>query len=230
MVLRSPKDRPNLIKNIPGTNFFAQNIFCIGRNYAEHAKELNNPIPTSPVVFIKPNSSLCFDGENLILPTQSNRVDHEVEIVLVIGKKGKNILVPNAHEYISHLGIGLDFTARDLQDKAKDKSLPWSIAKGFDTFAGIGHFQVFDGNVLQLSNLQFHLAVNGEIKQKGNSQNMLFSIPQIVSYLSTIFTLSPGDIIFTGTPEGVGVLKKGDSLEAVLEGYSTLSLGVVSVE
>jgi 2-keto-4-pentenoate hydratase/2-oxohepta-3-ene-1,7-dioic acid hydratase in catechol pathway len=219
-----------LIKNIPGTNFFAQNIFCIGRNYAEHAKELNNPIPTSPVVFLKPNSALCFEGENLIIPKQSSRVDHEVEIVLVIKKTGKNIPESKAHEYISHLGIGLDFTARDLQDKAKEKSLPWSIAKGFDTFAAIGQFQIFDGDVTKLSNLHFKLSVNGEVKQIGNSQNMIFAIPQIVSYLSTIFTLSPGDLVFTGTPEGVGVLKKGDKLEAILEGYSSLSLGVANAE
>lgn len=224
------KDKPSLIKNIPGTNFYAQNIFCIGRNYAEHAKELNNPIPTSPVVFIKPNSSLCFNGENLILPSQSKRVDHEVEIVLIIKKTGKNISVSNAHEYISHLGIGLDFTARDLQDKAKEKALPWSIAKGFDTFAAIGHFHVFDGDETKLSNLKFNLSVNGEIRQTGNSQNMIFSIPQIISYLSTIFTLSPGDLIFTGTPEGVGVLKEGDKLEALLDGYSSLSLGVINAE
>lgn len=213
-------------KNIPGTSLSVQNIFCIGRNYAEHAKELNNPIPSAPVVFIKPTSSICYDGENIVLPYQSQRVDHEVEIVVVIGKAGKNIPESYAVEYISHIGIGLDITARDLQDKAKEKSLPWSIAKGFDTFAAISSFIPFKGDAETLKNLNFQLEVNGEIRQKGNSINMIFSIPAIVSYLSSIFTLSEGDLIFTGTPEGVGVLKVGESLKASLTNGPTLSLGV----
>lgn len=219
---------------IPGTPFYPRNIFCIGRNYAEHAKELGNAIPSSPVVFIKPTSSLCFNGGNLILPKQSNRVDHEVEIVLVVGKTGKNINLEASEDYISHIGLGLDFTARDLQDKAKEKSLPWSIAKGFDTFAAISHFHAFDKTKINLQNLAFNLSVNGEVRQSSNSQNMIFSIPQIVTYLSTIFTLAPGDIIFTGTPEGVGILKSGDKLEGSLavtsEAICSLSLGVLSAE
>lgn len=217
-------------KIIPGTDLFVQNIFCIGRNYAEHAKELNNPIPSAPVVFMKPTSSLCFDGENLILPKMSNRVDHEVEVVLVIGKSGKNIPVDEASKYISHLGIGLDFTARDLQDKAKEKALPWAVAKGFDTFAAVGNFVAFNGSAVELEKLHFQLEVNGELKQKGHTGNMLFPITTIVSYLSSIFTLSEGDLIFTGTPEGVGVLKAGDRLLARLEGFNTLSLGVRAEE
>lgn len=215
---------------LPGTRLFAQNIFCIGRNYAEHAKELNNPIPTSPVVFTKPTSSLCFDGENLVLPKMSKRVDHEVEVVLLIGKTGKNISIDEAHQYISHLSVGLDFTARDLQDKAKEKSLPWAIAKGFDTFAAVGDFKAFPGNADDLKNLHFQLEVNGEIKQRGCTEEMIFPIVNIVSYLSSIFTLSEGDLIFTGTPVGVGVLKAGDKLHAKLEGFSTLSLGVQNEE
>ena len=213
-------------KKIPGTNLEVENIFCIGRNYAEHAKELNNPIPTSPVVFIKPTSSVCYSGENLMLPTTSNRVDHEVEIVLVIGKGGKNISPNDAIKHISHLGIGLDFTARDLQDKAKEKSLPWSIAKGFDTFAAIGEFTPFSGSADELKNLTFTLEVNGEIRQKGTSENMIFSIPALVSYLSSVFTLSEGDLIFTGTPEGVGVLKEGDQIKALLGNGKPLLLSV----
>ena len=212
--------------SIPGTNLKFQNIFCIGRNYSEHAKELNNPIPTSPVVFIKPTSSLCFSGDHLIIPAQSNRVDHEVEIVVVIGKKGKDISESEASEYISHIGIGLDFTARDLQDKAKEKALPWSIAKGFDTFAAVGQFIKFNGNPEILKNINFSLEVNGEKRQVGKTSDMIFSIPNLVSFLSTIFTLSPGDIIFTGTPSGVGPLNEGDKLVAYLEGISSLSLGV----
>lgn len=215
--------------SIPGTNLKFQNIFCIGRNYSEHAKELNNPIPESPVVFIKPTSSLCFSGEDLIIPAQSNRVDHEVEIVVVIGKKGKNIEESSASEYISHIGIGLDFTARDLQDTAKEKALPWSIAKGFDTFAAVGQFIKFNGNPEILKNINFSLEVNGEKRQTGKTSDMIFPITNLVSYLSTIFTLSPGDIIFTGTPSGVGPLKEGDILKAYLEGIPSLSLGVKKV-
>ena len=216
-----------MIKKIPGTTFTVQNIFCIGRNYAEHAKELNNPIPTSPVVFIKPTSSICYDKENLFIPSQSKRVDHEVEIVIVIGKDGKNIPESEASEYISHIGVGLDITARDLQDKAKEKSLPWSIAKGFDTFAAISHFYPYDGNIEKLSNISFNLEVNGELRQSGNSKNMLFSIPAIIAYLSTIYTLSEGDLIFTGTPEGIAPLNSGDIVRAQIEDWSTLLLGVV---
>lgn len=217
-------------KMIPGTNFSVQNIFCIGRNYVEHAKELNNPVPSSPVVFMKPTSSLCYSGENLIIPKLSSRVDHEVEIVLVVGKKGKNIPESDAHNYISHLGIGLDFTARDLQDKAKEKSLPWTIAKGFDTFAAIGNFNAFKGDASELESISFQLEVNGEVKQKGSTANMIFPIVSLVSYLSTIFTLSEGDLIFTGTPSGVGALKQGDKLLATMAGGQNLSLGVLKEE
>ncbi|MEA9355016.1 fumarylacetoacetate hydrolase family protein [Bacteriovorax sp. PP10] len=213
-------------KKIPGTDLNVQNIFCIGRNYVEHAKELNNPVPASPVVFTKPTSSICYDGENLIIPAQSQRVDHEVEIVVVIGKTGKNIPESSAVDYISHIGIGLDFTARDLQDKAKEKSLPWSIAKGFDTFAAISSFVPFKGDAETLKNLTFQLEVNGEIRQKGDAKNMIFPIPTIVSYLSSIFTLTEGDLIFTGTPEGVGIVKAGEILKATLTNGPTLSLGV----
>lgn len=208
-------------KKIPGTPFFVQNIFCIGRNYVEHAKELNNPVPTSPVVFLKPSSSICYDGDNLILPKQSNRVDHEVEIVLVVGKTAKNISPEEALGCVTHMGIGLDFTARDLQDQAKEKGLPWSIAKGFDTFSGISSFVPFENR-----ELSFSLEVNGEIRQEGTTQNMIFPIAHLVSYLSSVFTLSPGDLIFTGTPKGVAGLLEGDRILARLEDKVSLSLGV----
>ena len=217
-------------KIIPGTNLKVQNIFCIGRNYTEHIKELNNSVPSAPVVFIKPTSSICYDGGNLILPAQSKHVDHEVELVIAIGVSGKNISESNALNYISHIGIGLDFTARDLQDKAKEKSLPWSVAKGFDTFAAISTFVPFDGSEAELNNLAFQLEVNGEIRQKGNSKNMIFSIPAIVSYLSSIFTLSEGDLIFTGTPAGVGIVREGEILKASMTNGPTLTLGVQNAQ
>lgn len=217
-------------KQLHGTNLKLQNIFCIGRNYSEHAKELNNPVPTTPVVFIKPTSSICYDGENIILPKQSSNVHHELEIVVVIGKSGKNISESEAHKYISHIGVGLDLTARDLQDKAKEKSLPWTISKGFDTFSAVSSFAAFDGKVETLSNIDFELKINDEIRQSGNTSGMIFSIPYIVSYLSNIFTLSPGDIIYTGTPAGVGPLKAGDKIEARIKDSVTLSLGVQNAQ
>jgi len=217
-------------KALHGTNLKLQNIFCIGRNYSEHAKELNNPVPTTPVVFTKPTSAVCYDGENIILPTQSNSVHHEVEVVVVIGKSGKNINESEAHKYISHVGVGLDLTARDLQDVAKAKSLPWSVCKGFDTFAALSNFVVFDGKVETLNNIDFELKINDEIRQTGNTSEMIFSIPYIVSYLSTVFTLSPGDIIYTGTPAGVGQLKAGDKLIAQIKDSVTLSLGVQNAQ
>lgn len=217
-------------KTLHGTNLKLQNIFCIGRNYSEHAKELNNPVPTSPVVFIKPTSSVCYDGENIILPKQSSSVHHELEVVVVIGKNGKNIAESEAHKHISHIGVGLDLTARDLQDKAKEKSLPWTISKGFDTFSALSSFTAFDGKPETLSNIDFELKINGEVRQSGNTNGMIFSIPYIVSYLSTIFTLSPGDIIYTGTPAGVGPLKAGDKIEAKIKDSVTLSLGVQNAQ
>ncbi len=212
-----------MTKKIPGTDLTVQNIFCIGRNYSEHAKELNNPVPTSPVVFIKPTSSICYSGENLIIPSQSSRVDHEIEVVLVVGLGGKNISELEAHKHISHVGVGLDFTARDLQDKAKEKGLPWSIAKGFDTFSAIGNFEKIE----TLSG-EFHLElkINGEVRQKGHTGEMIFSLASLVSFLSGIFTLSPGDLIFTGTPAGVGPLNPGDKIEAKIAGHQSLLLGV----
>lgn len=210
-------------KIIPGTDLTVQNIFCIGRNYSEHAKELNNPVPTSPVVFIKPTSSICYSGENLIIPSQSSRVDHEIEVVIVVGATGKNIPEQEVHKYISHVGVGLDFTARDLQDKAKEKGLPWSIAKGFDTFAAIGHFEKMESLA---TDFHIELKVNGEVRQKGHTGEMIFSLASLVAYLSGVFTLNPGDLIFTGTPAGVGPLSAGDKIEAKIQGHRSLLLGV----
>jgi 2-keto-4-pentenoate hydratase/2-oxohepta-3-ene-1,7-dioic acid hydratase in catechol pathway len=217
-------------KQLHGTNLKLQNIFCIGRNYSEHAKELNNPVPTTPVVFLKPTSSVCYDGENIILPKQSSCVHHELEVIVVIGKNGKNISESEAHTHISHIGVGLDLTARDLQDMAKEKKLPWTISKGFDTFSAMSAFAPFDGKIETLKNIDFELKINNEIRQVGNTSGMIFSIPYIVSYLSTVFTLSPGDIIYTGTPAGVGPLKAGDIVVAKMKDSVTLSLGVQNAQ
>jgi 2-keto-4-pentenoate hydratase/2-oxohepta-3-ene-1,7-dioic acid hydratase in catechol pathway len=202
-------------------------IYCIGRNYAAHARELNNPVPGEPVVFIKPASSIVSDGASIVIPPQSNDVHYEAELVLSIGKMGKNIPVDEAMSYVSGYALGLDITARDLQQIAKDKSLPWSVAKGFDTFAPLSHF--VDTSVLPDPDaIEYTLDINGERRQHGMTSHMLFPIPFLVHYLSGIFTLYPGDIIYTGTPEGVGKLNIGDKLHVTLSGTDlTLSVDVV---
>lgn len=190
-------------------------IFCVGRNYAAHATELNNPVPSSPLIFTKPVTALTFDGGSINLPSQSNDVHYEVEVVALIGKPGKNIQPAEALTHVAGYGIGIDVTARDIQQKAKEKSHPWAIAKGFDTFAPISTF-ISPDKVGDPADLSFHLAINGETRQVGNTGDMLFPLPQLISYLSSIFTLTPGDLIFSGTPEGVGKLFPDDRLHAVL--------------
>lgn len=205
-----------------------RNIFCIGRNYAAHAKELGNAIPEEPVVFLKPVSSLCLSGGTILLPSQSKRVDHEVEIVVVIKKGGRNISVNTALDHVAGYAVGIDVTARDLQEKAKKASLPWTLAKGFDTFSVIGPF-VDATLVPNPSELALELKVNGELRQKGIANQMLFSIPELISWLSRHFTLSSGDLIYTGTPPGVGPLNDGDQVAASLSvAGATLNVSVAS--
>jgi 2-keto-4-pentenoate hydratase/2-oxohepta-3-ene-1,7-dioic acid hydratase in catechol pathway len=209
---------------IPGTSLEVENIFCIGRNYAEHTKELGNPVPVEPVVFLKPTSSICYNDGKLLLPKQSSRVDHEVEIVIAIGKSGRDLNEKTAIDVIEAIGVGIDFTARDLQDQAKEKALPWTVSKGFDSFAAISSFVACPKDPAKLANLHFTLHVNGVLKQTGHSAEMLNSIPKIVAYLSGIFTLSPGDLIFTGTPKGVSPIQAGDKMLAKLEDWTELNI------
>lgn len=190
-------------------------IFCIGRNYLEHARELNNPVPKNPVIFIKPITSVIYSDDTIILPPESHDVHFETEIVVAIGKGGKNISTDEALSHIDGYGIGIDVTARDLQQQAKEKSLPWAIAKGFDTFAPISNF-IEATQVPDISNLAFNLRINGETRQEGNTSDMIFPIPTLISRVSNYFMLNPGDLIFTGTPQGVGPLYSGDILEATL--------------
>jgi 2-keto-4-pentenoate hydratase/2-oxohepta-3-ene-1,7-dioic acid hydratase in catechol pathway len=212
--------------SIPGTDLTPRSIYCIGRNYIEHAKELDNPVPSSPLVFLKPQSALCFNGDEIIIPEQSSDVHHEVEIVVAISKSGKNISEEAAQDYIAGIGIGIDFTARDIQHKAKQSGNPWTIAKGFDTFAPISTFLPLN-EIEDLNDIELSLSVNGVTKQVGNSSQMIFSIPFLISYLSEIFTLHPGDLIFTGTPSGVSQVKAGDKIEATLGNkFTTLSVSV----
>ncbi|QHT70154.1 fumarylacetoacetate hydrolase family protein [Rhodocytophaga rosea] len=200
-------------------------IFAIGRNYAEHIKELNNERPDEPVIFTKPDTAILKNNEPFYYPGFSKDIHHEVEILLKIDKEGKNIDEKFASKYYKEIGIGIDFTARDLQQKAKDKGLPWDIAKGFNGSAPISEFIPLD-QIKDLHNLNFSLKVNGEYRQQGNTSLMLFSFDYIVAYLSKFFTLKKGDIIFTGTPKGVGPVKIGDKLEAFIEDKSFLSFEV----
>lgn len=188
-------------------------LLCIGRNYARHAAEMKSEVPDSPVLFLKPPTSLVGQGGKVILPPMSRDVHHEVELVAAIGRGGKRIPVEDALDHVDGYALGLDMTARDLQAEAKKKGLPWSVAKGFDTFAPLGPF-VKARTVSDPQNLIFELRVNGEIRQKAYTRDMIFSVAFLVSYCSSIFTLMPGDLIYTGTPEGVGPVQDGDLLEA----------------
>ncbi len=198
-------------------------IICIGRNYAEHAKELKNEIPTEPVFFMKPDTSLLKE-EDFYLPDFTKDLHHEIELVIKISKAGKHIQEQFAHKYYEEIGLGIDFTARDLQSKAKEKGLPWEKSKAFDNSAPIGKF--ISKDKLQLNNIAFELKINGQTKQKGNSKDLIFSFDKIIAYVSQFITLKVGDLIYTGTPEGVGQVQIGDKLEGFLQGESFLKLNV----
>ena len=191
-------------------------IFCIGRNYSDHAKELNNPVPTEPVVFMKPVTALLQNNKAFYYPNFTKDLHHEIELVYKIGKKGRSIPENLALNYITEVTVGIDFTARDLQQKCKEKGLPWEIAKAFDHSAGVGKWISLEN--LNLENLEFSLIKNDQTIQTGNSRDMIFSIQKIIHFLSQYFTLSLGDLIFSGTPAGVGPVQIGDQLNGVLNG------------
>lgn len=191
-------------------------IICIGRNYTEHAKELNNVIPSTPVFFMKPESALVRGNLPFFYPAFSNDIHYEVELVLHINKVGRNILQKHAHSYYDGIGVGIDFTARDLQQEAKQKGLPWEIAKAFDSSAPISEFIPID-EFQNTDNIRFSLYKNGVQVQNGNSGEMIFSFDIIISYVSRFITLKQGDMIFTGTPSGVGPVTVGDKLEGYIE-------------
>jgi acylpyruvate hydrolase len=199
-------------------------IFCIGRNYSEHAKELGNAVPENPVVFSKPDTALLKNGEPFYMPSFSNDVHHEVELVIKISKVGKNIQEKFARNYFQEIGLGVDFTARDLQTQLKSKGLPWELAKGFDGSAPIGEFWNVEGS--GLNQIEFSLTKNGTLVQAGNTKDMIFSFEKIVSFISQYFTLKVGDLIYTGTPAGVGSVAIGDVLEGFVGDKSLLRFGV----
>jgi len=190
-------------------------IICIGRNYADHAKELNNAIPSEPVVFIKPDTALLKEGKPFYVPDFTNDVHHELELVVKINKVGKYIDEQFAHKYYDEIGLGIDFTARDIQKACKEKGLPWEKAKAFDNSAPIGSF-ISKTNLGDLNAIDLELKKNGEQVQAGNTSQMLFTIDQLIAYVSQYFTLRVGDLLFTGTPAGVGPVKPGDHLQGYM--------------
>lgn len=200
-------------------------IICVGRNYVEHIKELNNEQPEDPVIFLKPETAIPLKNEPFFYPDFSNDVHYEVEILVKINRVGKNIDEKFAHKYYDEIGVGIDFTARDLQSKLKAKGLPWELAKGFNGSAPISSF-VPKTDFADLQNLNFHLDINGETKQLGNTSLMLFKIDYLISFVSRYFLLQQGDILFTGTPKGVGPVQIGDQLTAYIEDKPMLTFDV----
>ncbi len=200
-------------------------IICIGRNYREHAKELNNPIPEKPVFFMKPDTALLQKNNPFFYPGFSNNIQYETEIVLKINRNGKHIEDKFAHKYYDEIGIGIDFTARDLQTEQKKKGLPWEIAKAFDGAAPVGNF-IGKDRFPNINNLQFSLKINSEIRQQGNTTDMIFSFDRIIAYVSQFISLKSGDLIFTGTPSGVGPTKINDHFEVFIEDEMLLEFNV----
>ncbi len=197
-------------------------VFCLGRNYREHAREMQAEVPDAPVVFLKPSAALLTDGEDILRPAMSKLLHYESELVIAIAKTGNRISPIKAREYIFGYGIGLDMTLRDVQDEAKKKGLPWAIAKGFDTSAPVSEI-IPIAEIQNRLELTFECRVNGVPRQRGSVKDMIFSPEYIISYLSFVFTLEEGDLIYTGTPEGVGEVKEGDVIEAELNGYTKIS-------
>lgn len=204
----------------------AGTLYCIGRNYAEHARELANEVPGRPLVFLKPRSSLVRDGERIVIPSASSEVHHEVELVAAVGRRCRSIPESEALEAVAGYAVGIDVTARDLQREAKRRGHPWTEAKGFDTFAPLGNF-VPAGRFPDPQQLRLQLWVNGESRQDASTSLMLFPVAELIARLSERFTLHPGDLVFTGTPEGVSPMAAGDRVRASLqEGASTLEVRV----
>jgi len=200
-------------------------IICIGRNYLDHANELGNKIPTSPLFFLKPDTAIQPKGHPFFIPDFSNNIHFEVELVVKISKNGKNIDEKFAHKYYDEIGIGIDFTARDIQEDCKKNGLPWEKAKGFDGSAQISN-EFINKKSLKLEDINFSLNLNNSLMQKGNSNNMIFSFDQIISYISKYYTLRAGDLIYTGTPSGVGKVEIGDSLSCFINGREMLKVKI----
>lgn len=200
-------------------------IICIGRNYAGHARELNHEIPSDPVIFMKPKSALLIPEKPLYYPEFTDELHYECELVIKISKNGKYIQERFAGKYYNEVSVGIDFTARDLQQKLKEKSLPWEISKAFDNSAAVGKFIPLNER-LGLSDLHFSLKLNENTVQEGNSRDMIFSVNKIIEYASRFFTLNIGDLIFTGTPEGVGPVNVYDKMEGFIGAEKLLEVNI----
>ena len=208
-----------------GREYTIGKILCIGRNYVEHIRELGNETPDAPVIFMKPASSVIRDGEGIVIPPYSRECHHEAELAILIGGEGENIPAERAMEHVAGYGVAIDLTLRDVQAELKKKGLPWEIAKGFDTACPLSDF-VPAASVADPQDLQIRLAVNGNVRQNGSTALMIHDIPAIISHMSGIFTLEPGDVILTGTPAGVGPLVSGDSVVAEISGVGCLRVSV----
>ncbi len=200
-------------------------LICIGRNYTDHIEELENEKPVDPVVFLKPDTSILLKKQPFFIPDFSNNIHHEVEVLVKIKKLGKYIDRKFAHKYYDEIGLGIDFTARDLQSQLKEKGLPWEKAKAFDGAAVVGKW-VSKEEFLDVNDINFRLEKNEEIVQQGNTKLMLWKIDELIEYVSQFFTLKIGDIIFTGTPAGVGQVKTNDVLTGFIEGQKMFSIKV----
>jgi len=199
-------------------------IICVGRNYVKHIHELKNTVLDEPAIFLKPETSLLTTGK-FCIPDFSSEIHHEVELVYRIGKTIKNTIVKNALDFVDAITVGLDFTARDVQDKLKDRRLSWELSKAFDNAACLGEF-IPVAMYTDLNNINFRLEINQKVVQQGNSKYMIFSIEHILSYVSKYITIYPGDVVFTGTPEGVGKVAKGDLLTAYLFDQKLIELNI----
>ena len=200
-------------------------LLCIGRNYADHAAEMERDVPDEPMVFLKPATAVVRSGGTVRLPPQSQNVHHEIELVAVIGTEGRNLSAATALDHVAGYAVGLDMTARDLQDEAKAQRHPWSVAKGFDTFAPLGPLVSAEA-VGDPQALTLRLRRNGVTQQEASTEDMIFSVAELVAYCSQIFTLTPGDLLYTGTPSGVGPVDDGDTLEATATGIEPLTVSV----
>ena len=200
-------------------------LVCLARSYRKHADEMHTNVTEDPLLFLKPASSIIFNGDSIIVPKMSSCLHHEVEMGIVIGKKSKNVSQKNALDYVLGYLVCLDITSRDIQDKAKKNSWPWAIAKGFDTFAPISDV-ILKEKIKNPNDLAISLKVNGEIRQSSNTKYMIYSVERIIEFVSSIMTLEKGDLIMTGTPEGVGEIAAGDKLEAKLSDYCFLKVDV----
>lgn len=206
----------HILNNVP-SELPVGKVVCVGRNYAEHARELNNPVPDAPILFLKPSTAIQPFTQPITWPTEFGACHHELEVSILIGKRASKISAAEAGSYIAGIGLGLDLTLRELQNQLKTKGHPWELAKAFDGSCPLGPF-VSPAEFADLRNIALELRIDGEIRQKGNTSDMLTPIAELIAYISRYFTLEPGDVIMTGTPAGVGPLKSGDALSLCLNG------------